>query len=304
MLKIGIVGLPNVGKSTLFKALTKKQVEIANYPFTTIDPNVGVVAVPDGRLEKIAHLIQPEKHLPAVIEFVDIAGLVKGAHQGEGLGNQFLSHIYGMDAILFLVRCFKDENVISQSAGPENELTILKEELAKKDEEITERAKQKSDKPEEQIPALSQKSSIIVCNIKTDGENASPQKNFCDLSIDAKIELELSEMTPKEINELGVKPKLPELAKKAYQILNLITFYTIKGGKEVRAWPIKKGSIAPEAGEIVHSDFKEKFIRAEVIEWDKLIEADSWAKAREKGWIRTEGHDYEIKDGDVIEFKI
>lgn len=301
MLKIGIVGLPNVGKSTLFQALTKKAVNIASYPFTTIDPNVGVVAVPDQRLEKIVSMLKPKEYHPAVIEFVDIAGLVKGAHQGEGLGNQFLSHIFNVDAILFLLRGFIDKNVPSAigEINPQMELQILKEELAKKDEEITERVKK--DKKIEQ-PKLSQKPSIVSCNIKVNGENKL--WNGCQLNFDAKLELEASELSESEIKELGLEPKLPELIRLAYKTLGLITFYTIKGGQEIRAWPLKHRMLIPQAGGVVHSDFEQKFIRAEVIQWSKLLEAGSWHQAREKGWLKTVGHDYIVQDGDVIEFKI
>jgi small GTP-binding protein len=313
MLKIGIVGLPNVGKSTLFKALTKKQVEIANYPFTTINPNIGVVAMPDVRLEKITNLIKPEEYFPAVVEFVDIAGLIKGAHKGEGLGNQFLSHIYNVDAILFLIRHFKDKDISSTVSGPEEEIKILKEELIKKDEEIIQQESklrpvkkfQQQSKPEKfETLRLSEKPSIIVCNIKSAGENYDPPTGGCELTLDAKLEQEMSEMTIQELKDFELTPLLPQLIKKAYETLNLITFYTIKGGKEIRAWPIKKESKTPEAGGIVHTDFQEKFIRAEVIQWDKLIEAGNWYHAREKGWLRTEGHNYAVQDGDVIEFKI
>ena len=316
MLKIGIVGLPNVGKSTLFKALTKKQVEIANYPFTTINPNIGIVAVPDERLEKIIKLLKPKNHFPSVIEFVDIAGLVKNAHQGEGLGNQFLSHIYEVDAILFIVRCFKDKNITSviEEINPQKELEILKEELKRKDEEIIKRDK----KDQTQASLLIQKLTFVICNINTGRENVN-YKN-CRLTLDAKLELEALELSKEDIKEINFTSKLPELIKLAYETLGLITFYTIKGGQEIRAWPIKAGALTPQAGGIVHSDFEEKFIRAEVIAWDKLLEVprplhdrDSghpslgtgiWSKAREKGILRTIGKDYVIQDGDVVEFKI
>ena len=294
MLSMGIVGLPNVGKSTLFQALTQKQVEIANYPFTTINPNVGVVPVPDERLERIVALLKPAEHYPAVVEFVDIAGLVKGAHAGEGLGNQFLSHIYAVDAILFLIRAFKDKNIASSSQGPAEEIATLREELEKKDKQIAEK--------EGETPFLAQKPSIVGCNIKKDGENLECE-NY-DLKIDAKLELEMAEMDSGEIAELGLESSLPQLIEKTYQTLGLITFYTIKRGKEVRAWPLKKGAKAPEAGAVVHTDFEEKFIRAEVIQSNKLLEAGSWASARDKGWLRTEGKDYVVQDGDIIEFKI
>ncbi len=292
-LKIGIVGLPNVGKSTLFAALTKISVPIAPYPFTTIEPHVGVVAMPDERLEKLRELLKPERTVPATIEFVDIAGLVKGAAEGQGLGNQFLANIYGVDAILFLLRAFGDPNIPTLSASPEEELAVLREELGKKDEEVLER--------NPSSPQLLEKPTILVCNIRGEDSSIPP---ICKLTIDCKLELEMSEMKPEELQELELRPQLRELIKAAYHALDLITFYTIKGGKELHAWPIKRGTNAPQAGGVVHSDFHAKFIRAEVIPYEKLTAAGSWLDARELGWIRTEGRDYAVADGDVIEFKV
>ncbi len=285
-MKIGIVGLPNVGKSTLFQAITKKQVDISNYPFCTINPNVGIRTVPDERLDKITEIIKPEKIVPAVIEFVDIAGLVKNAHKGEGLGNQFLSHIYEVDAILMILRCFEDEKIVHVEKGinPERDFEIIKEELAMKDEK------------------LAKKPMLYTCNIKSGGKNMEFEK--CNVYIDFKLELEASEMAEEEVKEIGFESKLPELINSAYKILDLITFYTIKGGKELRASSLKRGSTAPEAGGRIHSDFQEKFIRAEVVNYKEFVEAGGWGKAREKGFLRTEGREYVVKDGDVIEFKI
>ncbi len=292
MLKIGIVGLPNVGKSTLFQALTRKQVAIANYPFTTIDPNVGVVAVPDKRLNELAELIKPERVVPATIEFVDIAGLVKGAHEGKGLGNQFLSYIYAVNAILFLLRGFRDSSN-EGNESPEEQLSLLKEELIKKDEETR--------KNSSFTPLLSEKASLVICNIQ--GKDA-PAWSGCNLILDCKLELEMSEMSDQELKEMGLEPNVSKVISHAYTLLNLITFYTIKGGKELHAWPIEKGKKASEAGGVVHSDFQEKFIRAEVTQCAKLLQAGSWARARELGLLRTEGKDYVVHDGDVLEFKI
>jgi ribosome-binding ATPase YchF (GTP1/OBG family) len=325
-MKIGIVGLPNVGKSTLFKALTKQQVDISNYPFCTINPNVGVVVVPDERLEKIKELVKPEKIVPAVVEFVDIAGLVKGAHEGQGLGNQFLSHIYGVDAIAVILRCFEDPEIvhIEKTIDPNRDLEIIKNELLKKDEEILKRMEKNADKTE--IPALSKKPMIYICNIKSGAKNIDPvrsktsemsadlleanrtsngvEPSICHLKIDFKLELEESEMNEEDLEELGLKPTLGELVKLAYKTLDLITFYTIKGGKELRAVPVKRGTAVPQSGGKVHSDFEEKFIRAEVVNFEKFKEAGSWQKSREKGWLRTEGKEYIVQDGDIIEFKI
>ncbi len=282
---VGIVGLPNVGKSTLFKALTKRQVDIADYPFTTINPNVGVVQVPDERLEKIAETVKPEKVTPTVIEFVDIAGLVKNAHKGEGLGNQFLAQIRNCDAILEVVKAF------GENPTPEEDIETIRIELEMKDLESKEKEN-----------LLSQKPIVFLYNTNNgnDGNETGPNR----ISLNLKLEEEISELSEEEKKELGVKSQLDQLIVACYNILDLITFYTITGGKESRAWTIKKGALAPEAGGRVHSDFKEKFIKAEVIPWQKLVEAGSWQKARERGWIKTCGRDYIVQDGDVIEFKI
>ncbi len=305
-MKIGIVGLPNVGKSTLFKALTKKEVDISNYPFCTIDPNVGVVAMPDERLEKIEELIKPEKIVPATVEFVDIAGLVKGAHEGQGLGNQFLSFIYSVDALAITLRCFKDPEIIhvEKSIDPARDLDIIKNELLKKDEEILNHLKNSKNKePAATATALlSEKPTIYICNIKSGAENI--ELPSCHLKMDFKLELEISEMPDEELKEMGLKSGLGDLLKAAYKILDLITFYTIKGGEELRATPLKHGLLAPQAGGKIHSDFEEKFIRAQVIGFDKFTEAGGWQKSKEKGWLRTEGKDYIVQDGDIIEFKI
>lgn len=302
-LKIGIIGLPNVGKSTLFSALTQKKVDISNYPFTTIDPNVGIVEVPDERLKKLSNLVPSARVFPAVIEVVDVAGLVKGAYKGEGLGNQFLGHLFAMDALAFLIRVFSDKNIVAVTEKPEEQLSTLKEELRQKDEELAERAKkEKKTAQTVQAPRLSEKPAIIVCNEKSGAENFG--FSGCQIVIDGKLELELSEMTDEEKKELGMESRLHELIKSFYRTLGLITFYTIKGGKELRAWPVKSGVIALEAAGAVHTDFKEKFVRAEVIPYEKLTEAGSYARARELGWLKTEGKEYIVRDGDVIEFKI
>lgn len=342
---VGIVGLPNVGKSTLFKALTKNKVDISNYPFCTIDPNVGIVKVPDERLEKIAEIIKPEKVTPTVIEFVDIAGLVKGAHKGEGLGNQFLSHIRKVDAIIHLVRYFKDENVAHPSGeiNPKEDIEIVNTELVLKDLEtvkkVTEKLKKEvkagSKEAQEKLAILDkvknilEKNQLLVNNLDEEEKeqieplqlltikpiihlfNVSEGQKEQDLpDIDNKIvlplklEVDLSEFSEQDLKELEAESHLDKLIKDCYRLLNLITFYTITGGKETRAWTIRKGSLVSKAGGVVHSDFEEKFIRAEVISWEELIEAGSWTKARELGLVRTEGKEYEVKDGDVIEFKI
>ena len=340
---VGIVGLPNVGKSTLFKALTKKKVDIAPYPFTTIHPNIGVVVVPDERLEKIAEIIKPEKITPTVIEFVDIAGLVKGAHKGEGLGNQFLAQIRNCEAVLEVVRAFEDEKVenVLGEVNPEKEIEIIKTELLMKDLETLEglisklgkdtkndkKALKKFEFLKRVKDFISQGKSILEINLteeeklelkeyqfltqkpiffilNTDGKVKDLGNNFKCLTMNLKDEDEMSELSEKETAELGLKSKLDQLILTCYNILDLITFYTVAGGKETRAWTIARGSKCPAAGGKVHSDFEEKFIRAEVIPWQQLIEAGSWTNAREKGWIKTVGRDYIVQDGDIIEFKI
>jgi small GTP-binding protein len=278
---VGIIGLPNSGKSTLFKALTKKQVDIADYPFTTIDPNIGTVAVPDQRLEKIAEIVKPEKVTPTVIKFVDIAGLVKDAHKGEGMGNQFLSHIRPCDAVIEVVRCFDEKN------NPEESIEIIDNELKMKDQEIGDNV-------------LSSKPKIYLFNIREKKDLAKLENS---LTIDLKLEEEASELSPQEIKELDIQTKLDQLILTCYNGLNLITFFTITGGKETRAWTLEKGSDAITGAAKVHTDFSENFIKAEVISSEELIKIGSWSKAKELGKINLKGKEYIIQDGDVLEFK-
>lgn len=333
-LSLGIIGLPNVGKSTLFKALTKQEVNIANYPFTTIDPNVAVVPVEDERLEKVAALSHPEKILPAVIEFVDIAGLVKGANKGEGLGNQFLAQIRETNAIIQVVRCFENSDVahLEGNINPLRDIDIINTELILKDLETIQKRKEKIKREAqsgnkelksefnllEKIEKILNSGKLLASELSEQEINDPILKNLFLLTAKKQIYLlngpqqSISSELIKKIESLkseffvanlSQNPQLTPLIKKAYQTLNLITFFTIVGEKEARAWALKKGTSMIEAAGIIHSDFQEKFIKAEVINWQKLLEAGGWHKAREKGWIATEGKDYLVQDGDVVVIK-
>ena len=348
---IGITGLANVGKSTLFKALTKIPVAISNYPFTTIEPNTGIVEVPDLRLEKIAKVCNSKEIIPTVIKFVDIAGLVKGASKGEGLGNQFLAHVREVDVILHIVRCFLEERVIhvEKTVDPIRDIDIVNTELMLKDLETISKRKEKVEKDarrgekgtnlelevlNELKEELSKGKMAIYYLEKTDEEkrkvvnelfllSAKPQiyllnnsegsispelkkkmeeQNASYLLLNLKDELDISELSEKETEELGLKSKLKELIERCYKILDVITFFTIKGEK-TQAWTVERGAKVIEAAEKIHTDFAEKFIKAEVINWKKLVEVGSWKECHEKGFLRTEGRDYIVKEGDVLEIK-
>ncbi len=325
-LSIGIVGLPNVGKSTLFKALTKQSVNIANYPFATIDPNIGVVPVPDERLKKLAAMSKSKKTVPAVVEFYDIAGLVKGASKGEGLGNQFLSHIREVSAVVEVLRCFKSEEIIhvENTVNPARDLEIINAELILKDLETVDRRLEKAEAEartgkKEAVEEV--KSLKAVRDVLDNGElagkfstdpfvknlqllTAKPQIYLLngkadDVSEELKEKIKALEASFVVVDLSGEDADLSGLIAEAYRILDLISFLTT-GEEETRAWTIKRGAKAPEAAGAIHSDFEKKFIRAEVIGWEKLLEAGSWNGAKQKGWLRLEGKDYVVNDGDVM----
>ena len=346
---VGIIGLPNVGKSTLFKALTQQEVDISNYPFCTINPNVGIVQVPDERLNKIAEIVKPQKVTPTIIEFVDIAGLVKGAHKGEGLGNQFLAHIREVSAMVHVIRSFfaADIKHVENTIDPKRDIEIVNIELMMKDletidnylEKLSRDAKSPDNKTAKQeleildkvkkslnqgklltqinlseketesiehLNLLTIKPMIYLINSRGTDEESEFLKHLPEntIPLDLKLELDLSELSREEIEELKLKSRMDVLIKTCYKILDLITFYTIKGGEEARAWTAKQGTLAPRAGGIVHTDFEQKFIRAEVINYLDLVNIGSWHDAKTKGLIKTEGKNYVIKDGDILEFKI
>ncbi|MDD3072549.1 MAG: redox-regulated ATPase YchF [Candidatus Paceibacterota bacterium] len=348
MLSIGIVGLPNVGKSTFFKTVTKKQVDCANYPFCTIDPNVGVVIVPDERIDKLAELSKSEKKTYATVEFIDIAGLVKGASKGEGLGNKFLANIREVDAIIYVLRFFTKKDVLSveSEVNPLKEKEILDTELILKDietiekrihsikKEKTKEALRELETLEKAFALLNENNVLIEKTWTTEEENilkkyqlltfkpriyllngeekelseeikeSFRKNNWPFILVDILSEFETSEFTKEERVSLGMKEntEFDLIIKKSYEILGLISFLTT-GKKETRAWTIKKGETAKSAAGKIHSDFSDKFIRADVIIYDDFLKFGSWQNAKEKGAIKTEGKEYIVKDGDIVEIK-
>ena len=366
-ISIGIVGLPNVGKSTLFNAITKKSVPAENYPFCTIDPSVGVVAVPDERLYKLAKFSKTKKTVPAIVEFVDIAGLVKGASEGEGLGNQFLQHIREVNAIAHVVRVYEDNNLIHVhgKVDPVDDIAIINFELIIADKQVVEKRlssldrdikrndkdalilkeildkvlenlkkdifASKTDLTEDQktllnknVQLITTKPVMFVLNKKSGSKNIiddTTDSRYIALMeyfknehaiytvVDARIENDLKDFEGEEKEmfrqELGGSHDdgINDLIKAGYKLLNVMSYFTT-GVEETRAWTIEKGWTAPLAGTAIHTDFKDKFIRAEVVFWSDLIDSGSYGVAREKGLVKTEGKEYVVKDGDVIEFKV
>jgi hypothetical protein len=360
-LQLGIVGLPNTGKSTLYNALTRAGAAVAPYPFTTIDPNVGVAVIRDPRLTALADIVQPERLIPATIEIVDIAGLVRGAHRGEGLGNQFLGHIRNVDAVLIVARCFDDPDTPHPYGriDPLEDMEILELELALADLGTIERRLEKSraaakanprefaaelhalenikDVLQQGTPAidwatshdrldlvgqwglLTTKPRLLVANVsERDLPGGGPSAELVEkhaaarhtesIVICAQTEMDLADWPPDEANlylqELGVVSRgLDQVTAAGYRLLGLITFFTITGGHEVRAWPIPRGTPAPAAAGRVHTDMERGFVRAEVLPLNDLLSAGSWVSARESGRVRVEGRSYLVQDGDVIHFR-
>jgi GTP-binding protein YchF len=358
-LKCGIVGLPNVGKSTLFNALTKAGIAAENYPFCTIEPNIGIVELPDARLQALAEIVQPERIVPAIVEFVDIAGLVAGASKGEGLGNQFLAHIRETDAIVNVVRCFDDENVIhvANKVDPVSDVEVIQTELCLADMATVEKslarytkaAKSGNDKvaqrpvdflakcmtalnegrpvrsigfsKEEQAVLkpfclITAKPAMFVANVDEGGFENNPyldqlrayaeRQHAPVVAICAKTEAELADMEPDDrqmfLAEMGqTEPGLNRLIRAAFQLLGLQTYFTA-GPKEVRAWTIHVGDTAPQAAGVIHTDFERGFIRAQTIAFADFIAFKGEHGAKEAGKMRSEGKEYVVKDGDVLNF--
>lgn len=297
-LTVGIVGLPNAGKSSLFNALTSAGAAVAGYPFTTIDPHHGIAGVPDPRIDAIAGVTHPDRTIRATVEFVDIAGLVRGAHSGEGLGNQFLAHIREVDAIVHVVRCFTTPDVphVEGAVDPMRDIEIVETELAIAD--LTKPVLYVANIGEDDLPA-GPCAEVVARHAQSRGATALP--------LSVKLEAEAAELDDREKNGLlrayGLtEPGLFPLIRAAYNLLRLITFFTT-ASREVRAWPVRQGTRAPEAAGKIHTDMERGFIKAEAIGWRELVEAGSLQAARDRGLLRLEGKDYVVADGDVMLFR-
>ena len=356
-MKCGIVGLPNAGKSTLFKALTAQKVDAENYPFCTIEPNMGVVTVPDSRLDNLTQIFKSQKTIYPFVEFVDIAGLIKGAHKGEGLGYKFLSHIRESQALLHVVRCFEDKNIghVYSHVDPCRDIEIVESELLLSDLETVQNRINKIEKPSKMnkemqkelevlkklmsfinegnpvrlfatksheqpfiqpLHLLTTKDMLYICNVN-DSDNLKQDQHVESvknkvgesniLKLSGQLEAELAEISAEEKTEylksLGMEePALNRLIRKAYALLNLVTFFTA-GEQESRGWTIQKGTQAPQAGGTIHSDFEKGFIRAETYSCEQLFQCRSLAELKSKGLYRLEGKDYVVQDGDVLHFR-
>jgi len=356
----GLVGLPNVGKSTIFNALTAAGAKVESFPFSTVKTNVGVVAVPDGRLERLAALYPEKKKVPTTLEFMDIAGLVRGAHEGEGLGNQFLAEIRNVDSVVHIVRCFEDPNIahVDGSLDPQRDIEVVELELllkdletlentlekirrkaragereAAKEQELLEQVKEGVERgtavrelglgEDEQarlrgLGLLTEKPVLFVANVGDEGENRFSQvvaelareRGAGFIAISGELEMEIAETAEAEEEraayrrEWGIAESgLERLIRAGYRLLDLITFFTTDG-PEVRAWTIKRGTKCPQAGAKIHTDFEKRFIQAEVIPIETLLEHGSLHVVKEAGLLHQAGRDYEVQDGDVIHFVV